>query len=124
MVSGPSLTIGGAAIAGLTAGIVLDRRLANTPSRVQGRLPDVAKPPHDGYYEQLPSAEGATANALLLWGPAVGTVLAGIGVVGAAAGLPVDRIWSRHPAGVAALALTAASAAMFIGAGTDRLVAG
>ena len=120
------LVYGGVAAAGLAGGFVLDRSVANSPYRVDKRLPDIARPKErDDYsYDREPSPEGGGTNALVMWGPLGGAAVSAVGVGAVRSLVPRDRIWQQTFAGRGAIAASVVGASMFTGALVSRSVLG
>ena len=116
--------IGAAALAG---GFALDRAMADMPSRVEGRVPDIARPREnsDDYYSDTPPhARGWFVNPAIIWGSAL------LGAAGVAAAftarstVSLDRVWHATPIGRGAIGAAVAGVALMSGASASRLALG
>ena len=117
------------ALGGVAAGFMVDRALADSEYRREKRLPDIALPADRGSWEDSEAGrerrDGFGRNVANLWLPVVGM---GVGVATLTAPmwgiLPADRMWLRHPVGIAGVAIGAASVGWFAGAASSRIALG
>jgi hypothetical protein len=128
MVKTSTLVLGAVGVAGIAAGFGIDRAMADMPSRVDGRVPDIAKPwgqDQDSYYwKEPPKKDGWFVNPALIWGSALLAVGAGLGTIAVRSAIPVDRVWHATPLGMAAIGTALAGAGIAIGSSASRIALG
>ncbi len=121
------LVYGGVAAAGMVGGFMLDRSIANTPYRVEQRIPDIARTEirRDSYDEDPTSKlPGKGSNSAVFWAPiAVGSASI-LSLVGVAALVRTDRIWQQTIAGRGAIGGSIVGASMLTGVIGSRAVLG
>jgi hypothetical protein len=118
---------GGMAAAGAVGGFLLDRSIADTPYRVDKRIPQIARVnvTADRYdNDETPDLAGGGVNAAVFWGPVGGTVASLVAVSAVKSITPRDRVWQQTIAGRGAIGAAVVGASMAAGALVSRSVLG